>query len=82
MMSHPKTVAWGEMGLDYFYDFSDRETQKKVFGRQLQKAVELNKPIVIHARDADEGLEAFPLPPCKPNASFFRYACAYATTRT
>ncbi len=56
MMKHPKTVAWGEMGLDYYYNFSDQETQKAVFARQLKKAVELNKPIVIHSRDAEQGI--------------------------
>lgn len=58
MMDHPKTVAWGEMGLDYFYNFSDKQKQREVFARQLKKAVELNKPIVIHSRDAEEGKRA------------------------
>lgn len=55
-MSHPKTVAWGEMGLDYFYNFSDPEIQRQVFARQLKKAVELKKPIVVHSREAEEGM--------------------------
>src|SRR5689334_11332728 len=36
--SHPRLIAWGEMGLDYYYDHSPRETQKEVFRRQLKLA--------------------------------------------
>ncbi len=49
---NPKVRAIGEIGLDYYYDLSDRETQKKVFARQLELALELNLPVVIHDRDA------------------------------
>jgi TatD DNase family protein len=52
--SHIKSVAWGECGLDYFYNNSEKEVQKKVFKRQLECAVELKKPVVIHSRDAAE----------------------------
>ena len=47
-----KVVAIGEIGLDYYYDFSDRPTQKKVFIRQLELAREVDLPIIIHDRDA------------------------------
>lgn len=53
-MEHPKTVAWGECGLDYFKNFSPHDVQRDVFERQMRKAVELDKPIVIHSRDADD----------------------------
>lgn len=53
-MSHPKTVAWGEIGLDYHYNMSPPEVQREVFARQLKKAVELKKPIVIHTREAED----------------------------
>ena len=56
MMDHPKTVAWGEMRLDYHYDFSERPVQREVFARQLKKAVEVNKSIIIHSREAEEGM--------------------------
>jgi TatD DNase family protein len=46
---HPKVIAIGEIGLDYHYDFSPRETQQAVFIRQMQIA---KKPIVIHTREA------------------------------
>ncbi|EGG20986.1 hypothetical protein DFA_00855 [Cavenderia fasciculata] len=53
-MSHPKTVAWGEMGLDYYYKNSTHDQQKIAFRRQLGVAVPLGKPLVIHSRDAEE----------------------------
>ena len=48
----PSVVALGEMGLDYFHNFSPRERQRNVFEFQLELAIELNRPIVIHAREA------------------------------
>lgn len=47
-----KVLAIGEIGLDYYYDLSPRETQKKVFLEQLELARALKKPVVIHLRDA------------------------------
>jgi len=47
-----KNVAVGEIGLDYHYDFSPREDQRRVFAEQLALARRLNKPIVIHTREA------------------------------
>ncbi|MBQ3470939.1 MAG: TatD family hydrolase [Clostridia bacterium] len=49
---NPKVKAIGEIGLDYYYDFSPRETQKKWFARQVDVARELNLPVIIHDRDA------------------------------
>ncbi len=48
----PKVVALGEMGLDYHYDHSPREAQKKVFATQLDIAREAAQPLVIHCREA------------------------------
>ncbi len=56
MASHSKVVAMGEMGLDYFRDFSPRNVQKEVFQSQLALARELDLPAVIHNRDADEDI--------------------------
>ncbi|MDX1341561.1 MAG: TatD family hydrolase [Reinekea sp.] len=53
-----KIVAVGEIGLDYYYDHADRDVQKKVFERQLELAVELDKPIVVHTREADDDIRA------------------------
>lgn len=49
-----KVVAIGEVGLDYHYDDTDRETQHKVFRRQIRLAQSLDLPLVIHSRDAFE----------------------------
>lgn len=49
-----RVVAWGEIGLDYHYDHSPREVQREVFRRQLVIARELNLPVVIHSRAADD----------------------------
>ncbi|XP_043098258.1 putative deoxyribonuclease TATDN2 [Puntigrus tetrazona] len=54
-MRHPKAIAFGEIGLDYSYKNSTESwKQKEVFERQLQLAVSLRKPLVIHCRDADD----------------------------
>ena len=50
--SEPKVLAIGEIGLDYFYDHSPRETQKQVLIEQLQIARETKLPVIIHCRDA------------------------------
>jgi TatD DNase family protein len=52
---HPRVIACGEIGLDYFYDHSPREVQQEVFRRQLAIAREAKLPIVIHCRDAWPG---------------------------
>jgi TatD DNase family protein len=49
----PKIIAWGEIGLDYFYDHSPRETQKQVFTKQMELAAAAKLPIVIHCRPSD-----------------------------
>ena len=48
----PKVVAIGEIGLDYFYEHSDRQTQMKVFEAQLQIANDANLPVIFHVREA------------------------------
>jgi TatD DNase family protein len=52
LSAKPKVVAIGEIGLDYHYDFSPRDTQRAVFVRQLELARDAGKPIVIHTREA------------------------------
>ncbi|MBQ9914672.1 MAG: TatD family hydrolase [Clostridia bacterium] len=52
MAKGPKVVAIGEIGLDYYYDNSPRELQKKWFQRQIELAKELDLPYVVHDRDA------------------------------
>jgi TatD DNase family protein len=52
LATDPAVVALGEMGLDYHYDRADRNRQRQFFEAQLQMAVDLNKPAVIHCREA------------------------------
>ena|ERR1700730_11276965 len=52
LTQHPKIVAIGEIGLDYHYDFSPKETQHAVFIGQMRIAAQAKKPIVIHTREA------------------------------
>jgi TatD DNase family protein len=56
---HPKVIAWGEIGLDYFYDLSPREIQKQVFTRQMELAGAVKRPIVIHCRPSDNTDDAW-----------------------
>jgi TatD DNase family protein len=58
LLRHPKVAALGEIGLDYHYDFSPRETQRDAFVEQMRIASDAAKPIVIHTREAwDDTLE-------------------------
>ena len=51
---HPRVIAIGETGLDYYYDHSDRETQKALFRRHIAVARATGLPIIIHTRDAED----------------------------
>jgi TatD DNase family protein len=52
LAKHPKVVAIGEMGLDYYWDKSPKEIQQEVFRKQIQLAKKVKLPIVIHNREA------------------------------
>jgi len=67
MTDHPKVVAYGEIGLDFYYDNSPRDLQIQAFEKQMQLVQDLNDqlPVVIHSRDAEpetlEVLKNFPI---------------------
>jgi TatD DNase family protein len=52
--AHPKAIAVGETGLDWFRDYAPREDQRRLFAAELELAAELGKPVVIHTRAADD----------------------------
>lgn len=52
LVKHPRVIAYGEIGLDYFYDHSPRDVQQRVFREQMELAAEAKLPIIIHCRDA------------------------------
>lgn len=54
LLKKPRTVAIGEIGLDYHYDFSPREKQREVFELQMKLAKELDVPVIIHSREATQ----------------------------
>ncbi|MCD6418401.1 ribosomal RNA small subunit methyltransferase A [bacterium] len=54
---HPKVVAIGEIGLDYYRDFSSRERQIEVFKRQIRIARKMNLPMIIHIREAHDDVK-------------------------
>lgn len=56
LAAHPRVVALGEMGLDFYRNYSPREAQLKVLKAQLELAQELKKPVILHDRKADEEL--------------------------
>lgn len=58
LAQHPKVVAIGEAGLDYFYDHAPRDVQMQGFRTHIAAARETGLPLVIHARDADEDIAA------------------------
>lgn len=57
MAGHPRVVAIGEIGLDYFKEYTPRDTQRRAFQQQLELAASLGMPVVVHNRDSDEDLE-------------------------
>ncbi|MBW2708304.1 MAG: TatD family hydrolase, partial [Deltaproteobacteria bacterium] len=58
MAADPEVVAWGEIGLDYYRNHSEKENQRKIFQAQLDLAHAANLPVIIHEREAHEEVYA------------------------
>ena len=58
LLAHPRAVAVGETGLDYFRDYAPRDAQQRLFDAELALARELGKPVVVHTRAADDDTRA------------------------
>lgn len=58
LLVHPKVVAVGECGLDFFYDHAPREVQERVFRAQIELALESELPVVVHNRDSNDAMLA------------------------
>ncbi len=58
LWAHPKVIAVGEIGLDYFKNYSPQDLQRTHFRKQVELARELGKPIIVHCRDANEDMAA------------------------
>ncbi|MFH2029114.1 MAG: TatD family hydrolase [Bacteroidota bacterium] len=56
LAQNPKVVAIGEIGLDYYYDFSPKEIQIQAFEKQIELALELKLPVIIHNRESNEDI--------------------------
>jgi TatD DNase family protein len=59
LATRPKVIAWGEIGLDYYYDHSPRDVQKHVFVEQMELARAARLPIVIHCRPSEGSQNAW-----------------------
>jgi TatD DNase family protein len=58
LLAHPRAVAVGETGLDYYRDYAPHDAQQRLFDAQLMLAREVGKPVVIHTRNADDDTRA------------------------
>ena len=59
LLQEPEVIACGEIGLDYYYDHSPRDQQKRVFIRQMEIAAARKRPIIIHCRPSDNSTNAW-----------------------
>ena len=55
-LAHPKAVAVGECGLDFYYDHAPRDVQERVFRTQIEIAIETGLPVVVHNRDSNDAM--------------------------
>ncbi len=77
LLDHDKVVAVGECGLDFHYDYSPREQQRRAMVEQWEVAIDAGLPVIVHNRDSDETmLEAFHSPPFSSLSGVFHSFCA------
>ena len=67
--NHPRVIGIGETGLDYYYEHSPREVQQRLFRTHINVARQLELPVIVHSRDADEDTVAI-LQECYADAPF------------
>ncbi len=79
VLATPGARAIGEIGLDYHYDFSPRDVQQAVFRAQVRLARELDQPVVIHTREADE--DTLRDAPRRGRAASFAASCTASPAR-
>lgn len=72
LSSHPKVVAIGEIGLDYYYDFAPRRSQQEWFAAQARLAQRVELPIVIHSRDSESDVVAIVREACEAHPGWMR----------
>jgi TatD DNase family protein len=77
LLRHPKVIALGEIGLDFFKNYSPHDVQRTHFRQQIKLAREMDKPIIIHSRDAKEDILAIlsEFYPKDPNAHSGIFHC-------
>ena len=82
-LTHPKCVAFGEIGLDYsFHSPSPRDEQKRVFREQLALALKFKKPIVLHCRNAEEDMKKILLSSSIPPDTGIHFHCCTCSPQT
>jgi TatD DNase family protein len=68
--STDKIIAWGEIGLDFYYDHSPRDVQENAFRKQIREAEALGLPIIVHSRDANDETVTILREECDGNQDF------------
>jgi TatD DNase family protein len=83
LLAHPRVVAVGECGLDFYYDHAPRDVQDRVFRAQIELALETDLPIVVHNRDSNETMIAVVTDPAYAGlrADFHSFAGGLAMAR-
>ncbi|PKM61613.1 MAG: hydrolase TatD, partial [Firmicutes bacterium HGW-Firmicutes-21] len=81
LLKHKKVVAVGEIGLDFHYDFSPRDIQRRVFAEQMQLAEKTGYPVIIHDREAHKECVDTALSFSKVTGVFHSYSGSIETAK-